>query len=127
MRVFRTPIAHLFAAVVFVAPPVLAQKPFTIPLADLEKWSSAVVTQVEAQIDGHSKVHPVANDCEMHFGATITGFHGEPAGFVLEPMNLCIEPFPGKSSPVNRDWERYGDSLVGTTVQAEGIIRIWPE
>ena len=42
----------------------------------------------------HSNVHPLEDDCEMHFGAHSDAFQGDPDGLVLEPMNVCVQPFP---------------------------------
>jgi hypothetical protein len=104
-----------------------SERNFSIPLDQLKNWSDQVVTSMNVDIAGNSKVHAIGNDCEMHFGAKMPGFRGEPDGIVLEPMNLCVEPFPGKSSQANRDWEEFGRGLKGARVRAEGVPRIWPE
>ena len=56
------------------------------------------------QIEGHSKVHNIDDDCEMHFGAHTPAFQGDPDGLVLEPMNVCVQPFPGQSEQRDADW-----------------------
>lgn len=103
-------------------------KVFSVPLNSLKDWSERVLVPLEnVVIKGHSSVHTLQNDCEMHFGASSVGFGGDPAGLVLEPMNLCVEPFFGKTTHNNTDWTRFGNSLVGKKVKIEGVPRIWPE
>jgi len=104
-----------------------SDRTFSVPLDNLKAWSDQVVVSMNFDILGNSKVHPVANDCEMHFGANAPGFRGEPTGFVLEPMNLCVEPFPGKAEQSNKDWEDFGRNLKGARVRVDGVPRIWPE
>jgi len=112
-----------------VSRPASSQKDrlFSIPLEDLRTWSRKVIVPLNVEVSGHSKVHKVEADCEMHFGAKASGYDGDPDGWVLEPMNLCLESFPGKSGHSNKDWEDFGDSLKGARVRVEGIPRIWPE
>ncbi len=113
----------------FLCGPAQCQKDriFSIPLDDLKDWSQKVTISVNVEILGHSKVHNVDADCEMHFGAHVPSYRGEPDGWVLEPMNLCLESFPGKSGHSNRDWEDFGTSLTGARVRVDGVPRIWPE
>jgi hypothetical protein len=63
----------------------------------------------------------------MHFGAHTSTFQGTPDGLVLEPMNTCVQPFPGKSEQDDKDWNAFGDQMVNSTVTATGVPRIWPE
>src|SRR2546422_3921413 len=70
---------------------------FSVPLDELKTWSEKVIVSLNVEITGNSKVHRVEADCEMHFGAKASGYNGDPPGWVLEPMNLCILAFPGKS------------------------------
>jgi len=63
----------------------------------------------------------------MHLGARVAGYDGDPDGWVLEPMNLCVEPFFGHAQQSNKDWEDFGKSLEGAKVRVEGVPRIWPE
>jgi len=100
---------------------------FSVPLHHLKTWSEKVIVPLNVEITGNSKVHKVEADCEMHFGAKAPAYDGDPPGLVLEPMNLCITPFPGKSTQSNKDWENFGKSLKGAKVRAEGVPRIWPE
>src|SRR2546425_138087 len=100
---------------------------FSIPLDHLKTWSEKVTVSLNVEITGNSKVHKVEADCEMHFGAKAPVYNGDPPGWVLEPMNLCIIAFPGKSTQSNKDWEDFGKSLKGAKVRAEGVPRIWPE
>src|SRR5262249_54593622 len=85
------------------------------------------VTINDVRIDGHSPVHNLEADCEMHLGAHSSAFSGDPDGLVLEPMNACIQPFPGKAEQSNADWTEFGDKIKGSTVIASGVPRIWPE
>jgi hypothetical protein len=98
-----------------------------IPIDALKLWAEKIVVSMDVQITGHSGVHGLNQDCEMHFGGQSDSFKGDPPGMVLEPMNLCVEPFFGKTQIVKRDWTTFGDSLVGSKVHAEGVPRIWPE
>src|SRR5205809_181034 len=88
-----------------------AQKEFSIPLDQLRAWSDSLVVSMNVDIEGNSRVHKVENDCEMHFGANVPAYNGEPSGWVLEPMNVCVEAFPGKSVQSNKDWETWGAKL----------------
>jgi hypothetical protein len=63
----------------------------------------------------------------VHFGARVEAFSGDPPGWVLEPMNVCIEPFPGKTKRIKNDWLAFARSLVNKKVTAIGVPRIWPE
>jgi hypothetical protein len=103
-------------------------KDFSVPFAALQAWSNSITISLEnVTIKGHSGVHRIKSDCEMHFGASVKGFEGDPPGWVLEPMNVCIEPFPGKKKRSDSDWLDFGDSLVGKSVTAIGVPRLWPE
>jgi hypothetical protein len=128
MRIMRR---LLFAALVTVLSVSVAaaggDRVFSVPLDHLKTWSEKVIVALNVEITGNSKVHTLANDCEMHFGAKSPAYNGDPPGLVLEPMNLCINPFPGKSTQSNKDWEDFGKSLKGAKVRAEGVPRIWPE
>jgi hypothetical protein len=79
------------------------------------------------RIEGNSKVHPLASDCELHFGAHSTNFQGDPDGLVLEPMNVCVAPFPGKTEQDNADWLAFAGRIKNTVVTVSGVPRIWPE
>jgi hypothetical protein len=105
-----------------------ADRTFSIPFGELETWSKSITVSLETvTILGHSGVHPVQNDCEMHFGARVEAFSGDPPGWVLEPMNVCIEPFPGKTKRTKSDWLAFARSLVNKKVTAIGVPRIWQE
>jgi len=105
-----------------------AEKLFTIPINNLRDWANTVVVTVDGvRIEGHSNVHPLASDCELHFGAHSTNFQGDPDGFVLEPMNVCVQPFPGKTGQSNADWLAFANQITGTVVIVSGVPRIWPE
>lgn len=101
---------------------------FSVPLRDLQQWAeNIVVTLDKVTITGHSGVHPLKDDCEMHFGAQVAGYSGDPAGWVLEPMNVCEKPFFGEPEQKNASWTRFARGLVEKTVRAAGVPRIWPE
>ena len=105
-----------------------AAKEFSIPINNLRDWANTVVVTVnEMRIAGHSNVHPLASDCELHFGAHSTNFQGDPDGIVLEPMNVCVQPFPGKTEQNNADWIAFSNQLTNTVVTVTGVPRIWPE
>jgi len=107
---------------------VLGDKVFSIPLEDLDRWSDHILTTFEdATITGLSSVHNLESDCEMHFGARIPEYQGDPEGVVLEPMNICLEKFFGKAVYKKSDWAGFGASLVNQSVTVEGVPRIWPE
>jgi hypothetical protein len=101
---------------------------FSISKTALEQWAGRVTAEMDAvTIGGNSNVHPVASDCEIHFGAHSSNFVGSPSGMVLEPMNACEAPFPGKTKFVKNDWVSFAKSLKGKTVKIGGVPRIWPE
>src|SRR5262245_40499062 len=103
-------------------------KEFSIPVSNLRDWAASVVVTIDGvQILGRSNVHTVTADCELHFGARSPNFQGEPDGLVLEPMNACVQPFPGQSEQKNSDWTKFGDQIKGQNVTASGVPRIWPE
>lgn len=105
-----------------------APKEFSIPLSNLRDWAgTVVVTLNDVQIEGNSNVHRPDADCELHFGAHTPAFRGDPDGLVLEPMNACVQPFPGKTEQKNADWTNFAKQIKGTTVIASGVPRIWPE
>jgi hypothetical protein len=101
---------------------------FSVPLGNLRDWAGkAVATLDSVHIKGHSVVHKLDKDCEIHFGADTPAFRGNPEGLVLEPMNACVEPFPGKDVQNDDDWTAFGDQITNKTVTAAGVPRIWPE
>jgi len=102
-------------------------KEFSIPLDALKSWAENPTAMLNVKVTGHSRVHPVENDCEMHLGGQVTSYNGDPDGWVLEPMNVCVEPLPGTTTYSKAAWVRFADSLKNRTVTAKGIPRIWPE
>ena len=106
------------------APP----KEFSIPMKNLTDWAKTVVVTVDSvSVEGHSKVHPIASDCELHFGGHSPNFQGDPDGLVLEPMNVCVQAFPGQTEPNKADWVKFSNQITGTVVTVSGVPRIWPE
>lgn len=100
---------------------------FTLPYEDLKVWADNITISLdEVTILGHSGVHAVKSDCEMHLGASVKGYAGEPAGWVLEPMNVCIAPLKGQKYS-KKEWLDWGNSLTRKKVKVEGVPRIWPE
>ena len=75
------------------------------------------------KIEGNSAVHPLEDDCEMHFGAHTDAFQGSPNGLVLEPMNACVEDPPDPFT----SWSEFAKSIKNKKVKASGVPRIWPE
>ena len=105
-----------------------APKAFTIPMKNLTDWAKTVVVTMDAvSVEGHSNVHPLASDCELHFGAHTPNFQGNPNGLVLEPMNVCVQAFPGQTGPNKADWINFANQITGTIVAVSGVPRIWPE
>ena len=103
-------------------------KHFMIPVNDLRAWASSVLVTIDnVTIAGNSKVHDQGNDCEIHFGARSPNFKGRPDGLVLEPMNACSQPFPGKTDQKNSDWLDFAKTIKNTSVSVSGVPRIWPE
>jgi hypothetical protein len=105
-----------------------APKEFSIPMKNLKDWAKTVITTMDqVRIEGHSKVHALKSDCELHFGGHSPNFKGDPDGLVLEPMNACVQPFPGETSFVKARWLEFADELQDTVVTVSGVPRIWPE
>lgn len=102
-------------------------KQFSIPMSDLKAWAEQPIAVLRVKIGGHSAVHPAKNDCEIHLGGQVSAYQGDPDGWVLEPMNACAEPLPGTTTYTKTAWLHFGDSVTGKTVDATGIVRIWPE
>src|SRR5258707_9328086 len=103
------------ALILWGALPLFAAKSFvfTVPADALKSWTDDVVVTVPAELAGHSGVHQVQKDCEMHFGGTVKGYKGTPDGWVFEPMNVCVQPFFGTAKQKNADWLNFGEGLVG--------------
>jgi hypothetical protein len=97
-------------------------------MKNLTDWAkTVVVTMDQVNIEGHSNVHPLASDCELHFGGHSPNFQGDPDGLVLEPMNVCIQPFPGETEFDKARWIQFSNDITGTVVTVSGVPRIWPE
>src|SRR5436309_605019 len=74
----RTPSAQPTVSVARLA---AATKEFSVPLGNLRDWArTVVVTLDDVSVEGHSNVHPLDNDCEIHLGAHTPAFRGEPDG-----------------------------------------------
>ncbi|HWN10277.1 MAG TPA: hypothetical protein VNO50_13600 [Pyrinomonadaceae bacterium] len=105
-----------------------APKEFSVPISNLTEWANTVVVTMEdVTIEGNSKVHAMSADCEIHYGAHSPNYKGDPDGLVLEPMNACVEPFPGKTVQSNADWIAFSNQIKNTAVTVSGVPRIWPE
>ena len=105
-----------------------APKAFSIPMKNLTDWAKTVVVTMDAiSVEGHSNVHPLASDCELHFGGHSPNFKGNPNGLVLEPMNVCVQAFPGQTEPNKADWINFSNQITGSVVTVTGVPRIWPE
>ena len=104
-------------------------KEFSIPISNLQQWANSVlVTLDNVKIEGNSGVHLEDADCEIHFGAHAPGFKGDPDGLVLEPMNACSMPFPGKDEQKNSDYLDFAKRIEkDQDVTVKGVPRIWPE
>lgn len=108
-----------------VVPRAGIPKEFAIPVANLQDWSKSVVVSFNAlTIEGNSAVHPLASDCEIHFGGHATAeFNGDPNGLVLEPMNACVDAPPEGFAT----WPDFAKNLETSPISASGVARIWPE
>jgi len=118
----------LLASVALANAALAVDRNFSVPIDDLKKWSDAIVIQLRGvTVKGASGVHGVKSDCEMHFGATVDGYKGDPDGWVLEPMNVCVEPFKHGGAYSKKEWLDFARSLRNKRVTAYGVPRIWPE
>ena len=125
MNLLRHSIALLF---LYSTVALSADRTFSVPYDDLKVWTQSIVINLkEVTVLGSSGVHRAESDCEMHFGASVKGYAGDPVGWVLEPMNVCVVPFFGKSKQANSDWIAFGASLKNKTIGVDGVPRIWPE
>ena len=103
---------------------------FVVPYSSLEQWAKSILTTVDnLKLNGHSGVHKPDADCEMHFGGVLDAYDGDPDGIVLEPMNLCVKPYWGKTKYSKADWVTFANKLIAKNVRvrATGVMRIWPE
>jgi len=83
--------------------------------------------RLRGQIIGIGPVHQVANDCEMQIAGRLDDISpGNPAGFLIEPPNVCHFPPPGEGSPM-----RWRSLLTAATAdkscEIEGFPRIFLE
>lgn len=80
-------------------------------------------------LGGHSRIHPLGSDCEMHVAATLPDdkAFGFPSDLVIEPPNLCeIDP-SGSVSDETDGWLAVFDDLQGRNCRATGFPRIFTE
>src|SRR5947209_5823731 len=121
----RTLIVSVIAAIAAAEHTSAAARTFVLPLDFLKTSSDRVTISLNVTITGHSKVHPVKSDCEMHFGATTPAFDGDPSGLVLEPMNLCAETIPRE---LGSSWIEFADALGKSgIVKVDVVPRMWSE
>lgn len=92
--------------------------------------SRGIRYKMRVTVDARSAVHPIGQDCEMHF-ATHGGTElASPAGIVVEPPNLCkkrlaVIPASGK---IGVAWQQYMDrNVVGQECDVVGFPRIFSE
>jgi len=105
-----------------------APKEFSTPMKNLTDWAKTVViTMDQVSIEGHSNVHALKSDCELHFGGHTPNFKGDPDGLVMEPMNVCVQPFPNETEFQKARWLKFANDITGTVVTVSGVPRIWPE
>lgn len=119
----------LFVVSLYPLLPLYAQsgRQFSVPLNDLKSWADMPTATLQVRVSGYSSVHAVQNDCEIHMGGKADSYGGDPDGWVLEPMNACLEPLPGNAIYSKSAWLALGNQVTNTTVTAEGLVRIWPE
>ena len=81
-----------------------AGKQFSVPLSFLQTASDVVQIEMNVNVEGHSGVHGVASDCEMHFGGHSDDFAGDPDGRVggnaggerdLDQFRFSVDRFDG--------------------------------
>lgn len=103
---------------------------FAVSAAFLKSLESAdtILPTFDVRLGGHSKIHPVESDCEMHVAAALQGqLFGFPTGVVIEPPNLCmIDPNGDESDEVDA-WLAVFDGLQGKNCKASGFPRIFTE
>ena len=88
-----------------------------------------ILPTFNVQLGGHSKIHSLDSDCEMHVAATLSldQAFGFPPDLVIEPPNLCqIDPNGDVSDEVD-GWLSIFDDLQGKNCQASGFPRIFTE
>lgn len=123
--------AAIGAAVALPIHPALAQPveddPFDFALSEAYLHALAdkntVSYTTSLRMGGHSKVHPIANDCEMHIAGTSADELGTPGAVIVEPPNLCKQ----KPSAFAK-WESWVDAKVkGQDCEVTGFPRIFTE
>lgn len=119
----------LFVVSLYALLPLYGQsgRQFSVPLNDLKTWADMPTATLQVRVSGYSSVHAVQNDCEIHLGGKVDSYAGDPDGWVLEPMNACLEPLPGNAIYSKSAWLALGNQVTNTSVTAEGLVRIWPE
>jgi hypothetical protein len=96
-------------------------------LQTLESNKSIAFT-TNFKLGGHSAVHPLKDDCEVHIAGFPTGDPmGSPAPFVIEPPNLCHFDTSGKEATDTSDWLNEFDGLKSKTCTVTGFPRIFTE
>jgi hypothetical protein len=96
-------------------------------LASLEDGHN-IVPSFDVKLGGHSKVHPIASDCEMHVAAELQSqTFGAPSGLVIEPPNLCTIAPDGSEGGETDAWLAVFDDLKGQSCKVSGFPRIFTE
>lgn len=96
----------LFVVFLCLLLPLYAQpgRQFTVPMNDLKTWADKPTATLQVRVSGYSSVHALQNDCEIHLGGKADRYAGDPDGWVLEPMNACLEPLPGNAIYFKSAW-----------------------
>ena len=85
---------------------------------------NTILFTIQLRMDSHSRVHTLANDCEIHISARPSGTLAWPSGFVVEPPNVCKERAPGMVGT----WPTYLDAhVMNQQCRVVGFPRIFTE
>jgi hypothetical protein len=91
---------------------------------------NTILFKMPLLMQSHSKVHSLAQDCEIHIAAKASGDLAWPTGFVVEPPNVCKERaagMPSTGSPTSL-WPKYLDQhVMGQQCEVVGFPRIFTE
>jgi hypothetical protein len=85
---------------------------------------------VQLEMGGHSAVHALGSDCELHAAGQPPQVVGDPKGLVVEPPNVCRRRVPqiAATGGIAAAWTKYFDTHVtGHTCEVTGFPRIFTE
>ncbi len=122
----------LLAVTACRAPVAVSGDHFTLSRAFLDEIArQGLIVELPVRFVATGAVHPVQNDCEMHWAATSAVPLGDPAGLVTEPPNVCRSwPPTGRPAGGRRrvTWRDYAQStLLGRDCVVRGFPRLAAE